>query len=217
MAVGIDMFAACRTLDVSATVFKRDHVDKACVHMYNQINMYRDAVIEVYQSWCGPCKAVASILKKLYFDMSDKPLKFYTVRLARCRSAAINGVASSTAFNSCRCRCHDIACVFSRLLVMLETSPPCHQCHLYASHMASAQDVATCSLPLACHPPLAWPAGGRQLMRRPAEVPGQLQARVPHHEGEPRHGALLRVCTCLERRNAVIGLAGLITAMRSQP
>ncbi len=37
------------------------------------------AVVEVYQSWCGPCKAVASILKKLYFDMSDKPLKFYTV------------------------------------------------------------------------------------------------------------------------------------------
>eukprot|EP00877_Chromochloris_zofingiensis_P013849 jgi/Chrzof1/8718/Cz03g21230.t1 len=36
-------------------------------------------VVEVYQGWCGPCKAIASTFKRLYFEMSDRPLKFYTV------------------------------------------------------------------------------------------------------------------------------------------
>lgn len=36
-------------------------------------------VIEVYQGWCGPCKAIQSTFKKLFFDLNDRPLKFYTV------------------------------------------------------------------------------------------------------------------------------------------
>lgn len=38
-----------------------------------------NTVIECYQNWCGPCKAITSTFKKLYFDLGDKPLKFYTV------------------------------------------------------------------------------------------------------------------------------------------
>lgn len=38
------------------------------------------AVVELYQGWSGPCKAIASTFKRLYFDFSDRPLKFYTVR-----------------------------------------------------------------------------------------------------------------------------------------
>ncbi|PNH05552.1 Dynein light chain, flagellar outer arm [Tetrabaena socialis] len=36
-------------------------------------------VIEVYQPWCGPSKAVQSTFKRLYFDLNDRPLKFYSV------------------------------------------------------------------------------------------------------------------------------------------
>ncbi|KAG2450614.1 hypothetical protein HYH02_004454 [Chlamydomonas schloesseri] len=36
-------------------------------------------VVEVFQSWCGPCKAVQSTFKKLYFDLNDRPLKFFSV------------------------------------------------------------------------------------------------------------------------------------------
>ena len=36
-------------------------------------------VIELYQTWCGPCKAIQSTFKRVYFDAGDKPLKFYTV------------------------------------------------------------------------------------------------------------------------------------------
>ena len=46
------------------------------------------AVIEVYQGWCGPCKAIQSTFKKLFFDLNDRPIKFYTVRArAGCRVA----------------------------------------------------------------------------------------------------------------------------------
>ncbi|KAG2437995.1 hypothetical protein HXX76_005609 [Chlamydomonas incerta] len=40
-------------------------------------------VVEVFQSWCGPCKAVQSIFKKLYFDLNDRLLKFYSVSSER--------------------------------------------------------------------------------------------------------------------------------------
>ncbi|GLI64908.1 hypothetical protein VaNZ11_008301 [Volvox africanus] len=40
-------------------------------------------VIEVFQSWCGPCKAVQSTFKRLYFDLNDRPLKFYSVSAER--------------------------------------------------------------------------------------------------------------------------------------
>ncbi|KAG2493731.1 hypothetical protein HYH03_007954 [Edaphochlamys debaryana] len=36
-------------------------------------------VIEIYQGWCGPCKAVQSTFKRLYFDLNDRPLKFFSV------------------------------------------------------------------------------------------------------------------------------------------
>ena len=37
------------------------------------------AVIEVYQDWCGPCKAITGTFRRLCFDLGDRPLKFYTV------------------------------------------------------------------------------------------------------------------------------------------
>mmetsp|Transcript_10338 Transcript_10338/g.17974 ORF Transcript_10338/g.17974 Transcript_10338/m.17974 type:complete len:111 (-) Transcript_10338:502-834(-) len=36
-------------------------------------------VVEVYGSWCGPCKAIVSVFKRIYFDAGDRPLKFFTV------------------------------------------------------------------------------------------------------------------------------------------
>ena len=35
------------------------------------------AVVEVYQDWCGPCKAVVNTLKKQFFELGERPLKFY--------------------------------------------------------------------------------------------------------------------------------------------
>ncbi|GMH36323.1 hypothetical protein BSKO_04191 [Bryopsis sp. KO-2023] len=45
-------------------------------------------VVEGYQSWCGPCKAVQSAFKRLYFDLGDRPLKFYTVKADRVQALA---------------------------------------------------------------------------------------------------------------------------------
>lgn len=39
------------------------------------------AVVEVYQDWCGPCKAVINTLKKQFFELGERPLKFYTVSM----------------------------------------------------------------------------------------------------------------------------------------
>lgn len=39
------------------------------------------AVVECYREWAGPCKSVVSTLKSLYFSMSERPIKFYTVRV----------------------------------------------------------------------------------------------------------------------------------------
>ena len=36
-------------------------------------------VVEVYQDWCGPCKAVITSLKRQFFELGERPLKFYTV------------------------------------------------------------------------------------------------------------------------------------------
>lgn len=38
-------------------------------------------VVELYQSWCGPCKAIVSTFKRLYFDNGDRALKFYTLNV----------------------------------------------------------------------------------------------------------------------------------------
>eukprot|EP00201_Polytomella_parva_P003864 CAMPEP_0175072936 /NCGR_PEP_ID=MMETSP0052_2-20121109/20226_1 /TAXON_ID=51329 ORGANISM="Polytomella parva, Strain SAG 63-3" /NCGR_SAMPLE_ID=MMETSP0052_2 /ASSEMBLY_ACC=CAM_ASM_000194 /LENGTH=107 /DNA_ID=CAMNT_0016340575 /DNA_START=31 /DNA_END=354 /DNA_ORIENTATION=+ len=35
-------------------------------------------VIEVYQSWSGPSRAIISTFRRIYFDAGDKPLKFFT-------------------------------------------------------------------------------------------------------------------------------------------
>eukprot|EP00955_Chlamydomonas_euryale_P116564 366426-Chlamydomonas_euryale.AAC.28 len=37
------------------------------------------AVVELYQPWAGPCKAILNTFKRIYFDAGDKPLKFFTV------------------------------------------------------------------------------------------------------------------------------------------
>jgi hypothetical protein len=37
-------------------------------------------VLECYSDWAGPCKPIQATLKALYFSLSDRPLKFYTVR-----------------------------------------------------------------------------------------------------------------------------------------
>lgn len=36
------------------------------------------AVVEIYSDWAGPCKAINGTCKRLYFDLGDKGLKFYT-------------------------------------------------------------------------------------------------------------------------------------------
>ena len=35
-------------------------------------------MLEVYNEWCGPCRAINNTCKRLYFDHGDKGLKFYT-------------------------------------------------------------------------------------------------------------------------------------------
>lgn len=35
-------------------------------------------IVELYQSWCGPCKAIVNTFKNIYFANGDKPIKFYT-------------------------------------------------------------------------------------------------------------------------------------------
>lgn len=47
-------------------------------------------VVELYQSWAGPCKAVQSTLKRLYFDFSDRPLKFYTVAVDKIKGVGLD-------------------------------------------------------------------------------------------------------------------------------
>lgn len=52
-------------------------------------------MIEVYSSWAGPCKAIQSTLKRIYFDAGDRPLKMFTVCGAcsclGCRPLCIDG------------------------------------------------------------------------------------------------------------------------------
>lgn len=55
---------------------KLTFVGHRCCH---HLIPYLFIVVEVYQGWCGPCKAINSTFKRLYFDLSDRPLKFYTV------------------------------------------------------------------------------------------------------------------------------------------
>ena len=38
----------------------------------------------------GPCKAIQSTFKRLYFDFSDRPLKFYTVAVDKCPGVGLD-------------------------------------------------------------------------------------------------------------------------------
>lgn len=38
------------------------------------------AVVDVYQQWCGPCRAVVSLLRKIKNELGDDLLHFATVR-----------------------------------------------------------------------------------------------------------------------------------------
>lgn len=60
-----------------------------CAHA-KPASPFHHAVVECYAEWAGPCKAITSTLKTLYFSYSDRPIKFYTVGAcriapARCR------------------------------------------------------------------------------------------------------------------------------------
>ena len=35
-------------------------------------------VVDVHKTWCGPCKAMASTLRRVAMDHGDKPIKFFT-------------------------------------------------------------------------------------------------------------------------------------------
>eukprot|EP00062_Callorhinchus_milii_P015794 gi/632966411/ref/XP_007899401.1/ PREDICTED: thioredoxin domain-containing protein 3-like [Callorhinchus milii] len=41
------------------------------------------SVLDVYQGWCGPCKAIVSLFKRLKLDIGDELLHFYTVEASR--------------------------------------------------------------------------------------------------------------------------------------
>jgi hypothetical protein len=45
-------------------------------------------VLECYNDWAGPCKPIQATLKALYFSLSDRPLKFYTVSYFKALTAA---------------------------------------------------------------------------------------------------------------------------------
>ena len=36
-------------------------------------------MLELYSGWAGPCKAINATLRRMFFDLGDKGLKFYTV------------------------------------------------------------------------------------------------------------------------------------------
>eukprot|EP01024_Parvocaulis_polyphysoides_P050076 TRINITY_DN4879_c1_g1_i1.p3 TRINITY_DN4879_c1_g1~~TRINITY_DN4879_c1_g1_i1.p3 ORF type:complete len:113 (-),score=11.03 TRINITY_DN4879_c1_g1_i1:238-576(-) len=38
-------------------------------------------VVEMYRDWCGPSKAIQATFKRIYFDLGDHPLKFYTANV----------------------------------------------------------------------------------------------------------------------------------------
>jgi len=46
------------------------------------------AVLEIYNDWCGPCKAINATCKRIYFEHGDRGLKFYTAAAAKLDVAA---------------------------------------------------------------------------------------------------------------------------------
>lgn len=52
-------------------------------------------VVECYSEWAGPCKSVVSTLKSLYFSMSERPIKFYTVNTDKVKEKSLDAYRSS--------------------------------------------------------------------------------------------------------------------------
>jgi len=46
------------------------------------------AIIDCHQNWCGPCKAIQSTFKRIFFDYGDKPMKFYTADVSKIEALA---------------------------------------------------------------------------------------------------------------------------------
>ncbi|EEH54201.1 flagellar outer dynein arm light chain 6 [Micromonas pusilla CCMP1545] len=44
-------------------------------------------IIDVHQSWTGPCKAIQSTFKKIFFEHGDKPIKFFTADASKIDAA----------------------------------------------------------------------------------------------------------------------------------
>jgi hypothetical protein len=82
-------------------------------------------VLECYNDWAGPSKPIQATLKALYFSLSDRPLKFYTVRASLLfaeaaqltSTAAGSGSSLTTAhpwiacdctLSMCTCICHSV-------------------------------------------------------------------------------------------------------------
>mmetsp|Transcript_148 Transcript_148/g.281 ORF Transcript_148/g.281 Transcript_148/m.281 type:complete len:129 (+) Transcript_148:128-514(+) len=42
-------------------------------------------VIDCHSDWCGPCKAIMSTFRKIFFDFGDRPLKFYTANVDKIK------------------------------------------------------------------------------------------------------------------------------------
>ncbi|GAX79478.1 hypothetical protein CEUSTIGMA_g6919.t1 [Chlamydomonas eustigma] len=36
-------------------------------------------IVECYQPWCGPCKAIQGTFRRIYFDAGDRAMKFFTL------------------------------------------------------------------------------------------------------------------------------------------
>ena len=60
------------------------HSSRRCwryVHSILQLTQYFfiSAVIDVYSGWCGPCKAVLGLFRRVKNELGDELLKFATV------------------------------------------------------------------------------------------------------------------------------------------
>ena len=44
------------------------------------------AVVDCHQGWCGPCKAMATTLRKIFFEFGERPLKMYTANVDQVKS-----------------------------------------------------------------------------------------------------------------------------------
>jgi hypothetical protein len=39
------------------------------------------SVVDCHQGWCGPCKAITTTLRKIFFEFGERPLKMYTANV----------------------------------------------------------------------------------------------------------------------------------------